>query len=148
MIDPKYFVDSLASQGMDYFVGVPDSLLKDFCAYVDDHGQPDKHTITANEGNAIAMASGYHMATGQCGIVYLQNSGLGNLINPLTSLADKDVYSIPMLLIIGWRGEPGVKDEPQHVKQGRITAEQLDLLGIPYQAVGSDTCPEMLAAWA
>lgn len=148
MIAPKEFVDSLAAQSMDYFVGVPDSLLKDFCAYVDDHGEADKHTITANEGNAIAMASGYHMATGKCGIVYLQNSGLGNIINPLTSLADKDVYSTPMLLIIGWRGEPGVKDEPQHVKQGRITAKQLELLEIPYQVLDKSSDVKKLTSWA
>lgn len=147
MIDPKHFVDSLAQQGMDYYVGVPDSLLKDFCAYVDDHGAAGKHTITANEGNAVGMATGYHMATGQYPVVYLQNSGLGNIINPLTSIADKEVYSIPMLLIVGWRGEPDVKDEPQHIKQGRITAEQLELLEIPYQVVDKACDAEALASW-
>jgi len=148
MINPQNFVDSLAKQGIDYYVGVPDSLLKDFCAYVDDHGAIGKHTITANEGNAVGMATGYHMATGQYPVVYLQNSGLGNIINPLTSIADKEVYSIPMLLIVGWRGEPGIKDEPQHIKQGRITIEQLELLEIPYQVVDKNCDAEELADWA
>lgn len=148
MINPKHFVNSLAQQGMDYYAGVPDSLLADFCAYVDDHGAADKHTITANEGNAVGMATGYHMATGKAAVVYLQNSGLGNIINPITSIADKEVYSVPMLLIVGWRGEPDVKDEPQHIKQGRITAEQLELLEIPYQVVDKDCDPEALSIWA
>lgn len=148
MIDPKYFVESLAKQGMDFYAGIPDSLLKDFCAYVDDHGASGKHTITANEGNAVAMASGYYMATGKYPVVYMQNSGLGNIINPITSIADKEVYSIPMLLIIGWRGEPDVKDEPQHIKQGRITPEQLELLEIPYKIVDQNSSAEQLAAWA
>ena len=128
MIDPKTFVESLSLSGFNYFFGVPDSLLKEFCAYVDDNSVTGQHVITANESNAIAMAAGYHLATGSSAVVYMQNSGLGNTINPLTSLADKEVYKVPMLLIIGWRGEPGVKDEPQHIKQGQITPEQLDLL--------------------
>lgn len=148
MINPKYFIDCLAGHGIDFYAGVPDSLLKDFCAYVDDHGEANKHIITANEGNAIAMASGYYMATGKSAVVYLQNSGLGNIINPLTSLADKEVYSTPMLLIVGWRGEPNMKDEPQHVKQGRITAKQLELLEIPYQILDSESDAKKLAEWA
>lgn len=148
MIDPKGFVDALAEQRIDFYAGVPDSLLKDFCAYVDDHGKPGQHVITANEGNAVAMASGYHMATGKSAVVYLQNSGLGNTINPLTSIADKEVYQTPMLLVLGWRGEPGVKDEPQHIKQGRITPEQLELLEIPYRVVAADSDPQELARWS
>lgn len=148
MIDPEIFINSLAGQGMDFYVGVPDSLLKDFCAYVDDHGAAGKYTITANEGNAVAMATGYHMATGKHAVVYLQNSGLGNIINPITSIADKEVYSIPMLLIVGWRGEPNVKDEPQHIKQGRITPAQLELLEIPYKIVDKSSNAEDLALWA
>src|SRR5690606_4450298 len=100
--------------------------------------QPGEHVITANEGNAIAMAVGYHLSSGKYAAVYMQNSGLGNTINPLTSLADREVYRIPMLLLIGWRGEPGIKDEPQHIKQGRITPGQLELLEIPYQIVDSE----------
>lgn len=148
MIDPKGFVDALAEQRIDFYAGVPDSLLKEFCAYVDDHGKPGQHVITANEGNAVAMASGYHMATGKSAVVYLQNSGLGNTINPLTSIADKEVYQTPMLLVVGWRGEPGVKDEPQHIKQGRITPEQLELLEIPYRVVAADSDPQELARWS
>jgi phosphonopyruvate decarboxylase len=139
MIAPESLFDGLRRRGIGMFVGVPDSLLKSFCAYVADHGSRSEHIIAANEGNAVAIAVGYHLATGKLGAVYLQNSGLGNTINPLTSLADADVYRVPLLLIIGWRGEPGVKDEPQHVKQGRITKAQLDLLEIPYQVLQADS---------
>lgn len=148
MIEPQKFVGALAAQELDFYVGVPDSLLKDFCAYVEDHGKFQQHIITANEGNAVAMACGYYMATGRSAVVYLQNSGLGNVINPLTSIADSEVYQIPMLLIIGWRGEPGFKDEPQHIKQGRITAQQLELLGIPYRIVSAEDEPSALVSWA
>ena len=148
MFHPSTFVDALAAHGLDFYSGVPDSLLKDFCAYVDDHSKPGQHVITANEGNAIALAIGYHLSTGKSGIVYLQNSGLGNTINPLTSLADKEVYSVPILLVIGWRGEPYVKDEPQHVKQGRITPMQLDVLEIPYKFVEAESDPLFLAKWS
>lgn len=147
MIDPKHFVDGLAAVGVDFYAGVPDSLLKDFCAYVDDHGAPGNHVIAANEGNAVAMASGYYLATGKSAVVYLQNSGLGNAVNPLTSIADEEVYQTPMLLVVGWRGEPGIKDEPQHVKQGRITPAQLELLEIPYQIVDAGTDLDALIAW-
>lgn len=132
MIDPKLFFGALTSRGISFYAGVPDSLLANFCAYVEDHGGHGRHLITANEGNAVGVAMGYHMATGNIAAVYMQNSGLGNTINPLTSLIDPEVYQVPMLLIIGWRGEPGIKDEPQHVKQGKITLAQLDVLGIPY----------------
>lgn len=148
MMDPGQFVDALARQGMDFYAGVPDSLLKEFCAYVDDHGQAGRHVITANEGNAVALACGYHMATGKHAVVYLQNSGLGNAVNPLASIADREVYGIPMLLVVGWRGEPGFADEPQHVKQGRITRAQLDLLEVPYRIVEADSDPVDLAAWS
>jgi phosphonopyruvate decarboxylase len=132
MIQPKEFFEAMTSRGVGFYSGVPDSLLANFCAYVDDEGGRNQHLITANEGNAVALAMGYHMATGKVAVVYMQNSGLGNTINPLTSLADPEVYKVPMLLVIGWRGEPGVKDEPQHVKQGRVTLRQLDLLEIPH----------------
>lgn len=132
------FYNELKNHGLEFFTGVPDSLLKSFCAYVADHTPAEKNVITANEGGAIALASGYHLATGKIGVVYMQNSGQGNAINPLTSLADSDVYSIPMLLIIGWRGEPGVHDEPQHVKQGKITLGLLETLGIPHEVISKD----------
>src|SRR5690625_746550 len=148
MISPEHFYNGLKTAGFDFFAGVPDSLLSSFCAYVDDHSPASSHIITANEGNAIALAAGYHLSSGRYGVVYMQNSGLGNAVNPLTSLADEEVYRIPMLLLIGWRGEPGVKDEPQHIKQGRITPEQLDLLGIPYQIVDAAMNPDTILAQA
>lgn len=133
MIGSAEFVSLLQDLDVEFYTGVPDSLLKSVCAYIQSAVAPDKHVITANEGNAVALAIGRYLATGKFGLVYLQNSGLGNAINPLVSLADPDVYSIPMCLLVGWRGEPGVKDEPQHVKQGRISQKQLETLEIPYE---------------
>jgi len=138
MIKPEDFYSKLVKKEVDFFTGVPDSLLKDFNAYIMDYVSADKHVIAANEGGAIALASGYHLASGKLGMVYMQNSGQGNAVNPLTSLVDKEVYSIPMLLLIGWRGEPGVHDEPQHVKHGRITLGLLDSLEIPYDVLPND----------
>ncbi|KAI0222735.1 hypothetical protein LSAT2_026019 [Lamellibrachia satsuma] len=132
-LSPAMFYERLADINIDYFCGVPDSLLKDFCAYVTDNTPTERHVITANEGNAISLAVGYHMATRRSALVYLQNSGLGNAINPLLSLADRDVYRIPMLLLVGWRGEPGKKDEPQHRVQGQLTPGLLASLHIPFQ---------------
>ena len=114
------FVELLASQEITFFTGVPDSTLEPFCSYLAAHFDSKNHIIAVNEGGAVALASGYHLATGKIPLVYLQNSGLGNAINPLLSLADPQVYSIPMILLIGWRGKPGGKDEPQHAKQGRV----------------------------
>ncbi|MGB0618155.1 MAG: phosphonopyruvate decarboxylase [Myxococcota bacterium] len=133
MLDCKTCFDHLGRLGIDFYAGVPDSLLKDLCAYIADHASPDRQFIAANEGAAIALAAGHHLATGKVGLVYMQNSGLGNTVNPLTSLADPEVYRIPMILLIGWRGEPGRPDEPQHVKQGRITLSSLDALEVPYE---------------
>lgn len=132
MIQPEAFFHTLKQHQIEMYFGVPDSLLANLCAYVEDVQPAHQHRITANEGNALAMAAGYHLASGKVAAVYLQNSGLGNLVNPLTSLTDAEVYKIPALLIIGWRGEPDVKDEPQHIKQGRITPALLDLLSVPY----------------
>lgn len=131
MINVEVFFDKLIKNNIDYFVGVPDSLLKSFCAYVTDNAK--KHEIAVNEGSAIALASGYYLATSKIPLVYMQNSGLGNAINPLLSLADEKVYSIPMILLIGWRGEPNVKDEPQHIKQGEVTIELLKAMKIPFE---------------
>jgi len=138
MLDASWFFEELQARQISFFSGVPDSLLKDFCLYISNSTSPKEHIITANEGSAIALATGYHLATGNIGLVYMQNSGLGNAVNPLTSLADPAVYGIPILLLIGWRGEPGVKDEPQHVKQGSITPAILDTLGIPYSILPTD----------
>jgi phosphonopyruvate decarboxylase len=132
MLAPAAVHELIRSQGIRYFAGVPDSLLADFCAYITDHVDESAHVITANEGNAVALASGHYLATGEPALVYMQNSGLGNAVNPLLSLSDEEVYSIPMLLMIGWRGEPGVKDEPQHVKQGRVMVPMLDAMEIPW----------------
>ncbi len=131
-VNPKEFHELLDANGIDLFAGVPDSLLQDLCACIEVNSPPERNLVTANEGNAVAIACGYHIATGKYAAVYLQNSGLGNTVNPLLSLADPDVYSVPMLLIIGWRGEPGVKDEPQHVAQGRLTLPLLETLGIEH----------------
>lgn len=147
MIDPQQFVDALKAVALDFFVGVPDSLLKHFCACVNTQGAGQRHVIAANEGNAVGVAAGYHLATGRSAVVYLQNSGLGNAINPLVSIADKAVYRIPMLLVIGWRGEPGVPDEPQHVTQGRITINQLELLDFPYKIVDARSDVPALVQW-
>lgn len=132
MISTEQFYQSLINNGVKFFTGVPDSLLKDICAYITDNTSKDHHVIAANEGGAIALASGYHLASRKTPLVYMQNSGLGNAVNPLLSLADTEVYSIPMLLMIGWRGEPGVKDEPQHIKQGEVTLDLLKVMKIPY----------------
>ncbi len=125
----------LLERGVSFYAGVPDSLLAPFCAWVADHSDPARHVITANEGSAVALAAGHHLASGELGLVYLQNSGLGNAVNPLTSLADAEVYGIPMLLMIGWRGEPGTEDEPQHRKMGRVTGPLLDAIGVPYSVL-------------
>ena len=138
MIQPKTFYDLLIANGTDFFAGVPDSLLKNFCAYVTDNAPAEKHIISANEGSATGLAAGYHLATGKIPMIYMQNSGEGNMINPLMSIADPDVYSIPKLLVIGWRGEPGVHDEPQHVKQGKVTCALLDAMNVPYVVLSDD----------
>lgn len=138
MIRPKYFIDTLGVHGIDFFAGVPDSLLKNICAYISDHLDERHNIITANEGGAIGLAAGYHLATGRIGCVYMQNSGEGNIINPLASLTDKEVYNIPVLLLIGWRGRPGVHDEPQHIKQGKVTTALLDTMGIAYAVLSKE----------
>lgn len=132
MLNPELFYNELINQGITFFTGVPDSLLKDICAVITEKTTEKNHIIAANEGNAIGLAAGYHLATGNIPLVYFQNSGLGNATNPLLSLAAKEVYGIPMLLMIGWRGEPGTKDEPQHVLQGAVQNALLDDLQIPY----------------
>ena len=137
MIESKILFEEFKKLKVNFFTGVPDSLLKDFCGYISDNTTSMEHIITANEGAAVALATGYHLATGNIPMVYMQNSGLGNAINPLLSLADKEVYSIPMILMIGWRGEPGVKDEPQHIKQGRVQNNMLDSMEIPYRILDS-----------
>ncbi len=138
MISPKFFIDTLASYGINFFAGVPDSLLKNICAYIADNADEKHNIIAANEGAAIGLATGHHLATGDIGVVYMQNSGEGNIINPLASLTDKEVYNIPVLLLIGWRGRPGVHDEPQHVKQGKITTGLLNVMGVNFDILNKD----------
>ena len=128
----------LKENKVNCFCGVPDSLLKDFCAYITDNTEAKNHTITANEGNAIGLAAGHYLATGNPAVVYMQNSGIGNCVNPLLSLTDEEVYNIPVLMFIGWRGEPDKKDEPQHVKQGKVTDKLLEAMGIKYAVLPED----------
>ena len=110
MVSVEKIYDTFLHHGVDFFTGVPDSLLKNICAYITDHAPRGKHIIAANEGSAVGIACGYYMASGNVPLVYMQNSGLGNTVNPLLSLADEKVYSLPLLLLVGWRGEPGTKD--------------------------------------
>lgn len=138
MISPKFFYDTLASYGINFYAGVPDSLLKNLCAYITDYADAAHNIIAANEGGAMGVAAGHYLATGQIPVVYMQNSGEGNIINPLASLTDPDVYKIPVLLVIGWRGRPGVHDEPQHVKQGKVTTGLLNVMGIDYTVLSKE----------
>ncbi len=139
MISPKFLYELLASYGIDFYAGVPDSLLKYFCAYITDHADDRHHIIAANEGGAMGLAAGHYLATGRIPVVYMQNSGEGNIINPLASLTDPDVYNIPVLLVIGWRGQPGAHDEPQHVKQGKVTTGLLNVMGIDYTVLSKES---------
>lgn len=124
----------------DFFVGVPDSQLKPFCNYLmKEYGVGGHHLIAANEGNAVGLAAGYHLATGKVPVVYMQNSGEGNVVNPLLSLMNDKVYGIPCLFVIGWRGEPGVHDEPQHLYQGEVTLTLLEDMDVDYFVIGKDT---------
>lgn len=138
MITPKFFYDTLASYDIDFYTGVPDSLLKNLCAYITDHADTSHNIIAANEGGAMGLAAGHYLATSQISVVYMQNSGEGNIINPLASLTDPDVYNIPVLLVIGWRGKPGVHDEPQHVKQGKVTTGLLNVMGIDFTVLSKE----------
>ncbi|MBR1784602.1 MAG: phosphonopyruvate decarboxylase [Bacteroidales bacterium] len=138
MIRPEYFIEKLRENGIDCFAGVPDSLLKNICAYITDHCDAQHNIIAANEGAAVGIAAGHYLATGQPACVYMQNSGEGNIINPLASLTDPEVYHIPVLLLIGWRGRPGVHDEPQHVKQGKITTGLLNTMGVNFDVLSKD----------
>ena len=125
----------------EFYTGVPDSQLKALCNYlINNYGIDEKHhLIAANEGNSTALAAGYHLATGKIPVVYMQNSGEGNIINPVASLLNDEVYAIPAIFVIGWRGQPGIHDEPQHIYQGKITCELLDLMGIENFVVSEDT---------
>ena len=143
MIEAGAFLEALQLAGVQFFTGVPDSLLKELCACFSDRLPEQKHVIAANEGGATGLAMGHYLATGSPAMVYMQNSGLGNVVNPIASLADPQIYGIPMLLVIGWRGEmqpdgKQIHDEPQHVKQGQITLAQLEMMGIPFEIFQTD----------
>lgn len=143
MISPQKFINALKKSGITFISGVPDSLLKDVCQCISENYGPQQHMSATNEGSACAMAIGHYLATGKPGFVYMQNSGLGNIVNPLCSLVNQKVYAIPMVLMIGWRGEINkdgsqLKDEPQHTKQGMVTLSQLELLDVPYTILSGD----------
>ena len=138
MINPAFFINTLKKNNIDFFTGVPDSLLKNICAFIADNIDKRHNIIAANEGGAMGLAAGHYLATGNIPVVYMQNSGEGNIINPLASLTDKEVYNIPALLLIGWRGRPGVHDEPQHIKQGKVTLSLLDTMGIKNEILSKD----------
>ena len=133
----------------EFYTGVPDSQLKSLCNYLmNTYGiDPKHHVIAANEGNCTALAAGYHLATGKIPVVYMQNSGEGNIINPVASLLNDKVYAIPMVFVVGWRGEPGTHDEPQHIYQGEVTIKLLEDMKIRSFVVSKDTTEnEMMAA--
>lgn len=140
MIRPELFIEWLSASGVSDFVGVPDSLLRAMSVALEQQSRLGsvKHVIAANEGAAVGYALGAFLESGEPALVYMQNSGLGNAINPLAALAHRNIYGTPMVLLIGWRGEPGRHDEPQHLVQGAITRELLKVLGIPYLVLDSD----------
>ncbi len=135
------FIDII---GAEFYTGVPDSQIRALCDYLWDtySDKPNHHIIAANEGNAVAIAAGYHLATGKIPVIYMQNSGEGNAINPLASLMNDNVYAVPAIFIIGWRGEPGVQDEPQHVYQGKVTGPLFDIMGVEHRVVSPKTTPD------
>lgn len=143
MIRANDLVTALRGKGIRFFTGVPDSCLKSFCTVLLQYSGIVEHVIAANEGNSMGLAIGSYLATGKPAVVYMQNSGLGNALNPIVSLLAREVYSVPALLIVGWRGAPETRDEPQHALQGKITLELLETLDIPYQILdkGADPAP-------
>ena len=148
MVDPKKLFDALQEMGVDFFTGVPDSLLNDFCLYMVKNIPDGQHVMAANEGNAIAIAAGHYMATGNIPVAYMQNSGIGNATNPLLSLTHDCVYGIPMVLVIGWRGDPAINDHAQHKKQGELTPVLMTDMDIPYEILDSDDTVVEKFAWA
>jgi phosphonopyruvate decarboxylase len=134
------FIKLINKADVGFYAGVPDSQLWPLCDYlINTYGVSDKHIIAVNEGNAVALAAGYHLSTGKIPCVYLQNSGLGNIVNPVASLLSDRVYGIPCIFVVGWRGEPSVKDEPQHLLQGEITLQMLDVMGIEHIVIDEET---------
>lgn len=148
MIDQNTLFDQLNVMGLNFFTGVPDSLLNDFCLHLVNNVPDCQHIMAANEGNAIGIAAGYHMATGKIPVVYMQNSGIGNATNPLLSLTHRCVYGIPLILLIGWRGDPAIKDHAQHKKQGELTPVLMEDMDIPYQVLDADDTVIEKFQWA
>ena len=148
MIDQNTLFDQLNVMGLNFFTGVPDSLLNDFCLHLVNNVPDCQHIMAANEGNAIGIAAGYHMATGEIPVVYMQNSGIGNATNPLLSLTHPCVYGIPLILLIGWRGDPAIKDHAQHKKQGELTPVLMEDMDIPYQVLDADDTVIEKFQWA
>ena len=148
MVNQKELFDSLNKIGIDFFTGVPDSLLNDFCLYLTENLSDSQHIMASNEGNAIGIAVGHYLATGKVPLVYMQNSGIGNATNPLLSIAHNSVYGIPMILLIGWRGDPEVKDHVQHKKQGELTPVLMDNMDIPFDILESESTVIDKFRWA
>lgn len=148
MVNQAQLFESLAKLGVKFFTGVPDSLLNDFCLYLVNNIPDGQHVMAANEGNAIAIAAGNYMATGNIPVVYMQNSGIGNATNPLLSLTHDCVYGIPMILVIGWRGDPSINDHAQHKKQGVLTPVLMSDMDIPYEILDADDTVIDKFTWA
>lgn len=137
MIEPKLVVDTLSELGVEFACGVPDSLMEPLCTYLATL-PPERHLLAANEGAAIGLAVGHYLGTGKPAFVYMQNAGIGNAINPLVSLADPGVYAIPMLVFVGWRGQPGTTDEPQHMTQGKQMVPLMEALEVPWATLAKE----------
>lgn len=148
MVNQESLFNSLQEIGIRFFSGVPDSLLNDFCLYLCQHYTNEQHVMAANEGNAVAIAAGHYLATGDIPVVYMQNSGIGNATNPLLSLAHSTVYGIPMILVIGWRGDPDIKDHAQHKKQGELTPILMRDMDIPYEILDDENTVIDKFCWA
>ena len=148
MIEQQKLFTALNDIGLNFYTGVPDSLLNDFCLHLVNNVPDCQHIMAANEGNAIGIAAGYYMATGKIPVVYMQNSGIGNATNPLLSLTHPCVYSIPLILLIGWRGDPAIKDHAQHKKQGELTPVLMEDMDIPYQVLDADDTVIEKFQWA
>lgn len=136
------FIEEIKTLGIQTIAGIPDSALQPFCNYLNGETHEFRHFVPANEGAAVGIAIGNYLSTGKPACVYMQNSGIGNIVNPVTSLANEAVYDIPMLFVVGWRGEPGKKGEPQHCFMGKITRDILNVLQIPNAVLSADTAEE------
>ncbi len=147
-MDVRVFLKGVQSLGVSRYYGVPDSQLSALCDLLyTEYGIGEKHIVAANEGGAVGLAAGHYLATGKPALVYMQNSGIGNAVNPVASLLSGAVYAIPCIFVIGWRGEPGVKDEPQHAFQGSITLPMFDMLGIACYVMSKETSEEEFTQW-